>query len=672
MATAVLQLNALTTNLLDRDRPNAVLPVTEETAVVNGANSFFYKQALIAFEQFPAALQYNKLEQIQLIFYTPPRETFSGQLYTWSCGPFDPSAVSWNAKPIASDRFYRNFNVFSSLDPAYQSFAIGERQDGSFAPNAQAYLRGSGLLLAAYSGSALDDLSFYTQASEHAPYLYVIYDDAELVTSQVAQQNCPTGGYVNRGEANTFQWSLEGKDYCVGRFVQAAATLYWKLSTADSYTAVNVSGTTQQVTVPANTFPSGTIQWYLAARDTQGNVSTTPLYSFSTADTETTATPVSPINEILDGSKPVTLSWSTANNYGNPPSGAKIQVQPSGESWEDLATVSGAERSYTAPANTLPVGSFQWRVLAYNLDGTPGPYSDGVSVINVAASPAPAVTVDAVPFAAITWSASGQQAYRVRVDETDYGIRFGEDKQFAIPAPLAPGTHLASVTVQNLYGLWSEPGETTFDIPEYSGSETVTLSAQFGADAVLQWAASSASADYYVFRDDELIARTSEPGYIDRFSLGEHSYQVLNRLADGYAVSSDTVTGTTAVTETMIGLAEGTGWLSLRLSEKSRSEQNFTSSRSYSLQHISGAQLPVLELSPYEDGSGSYDAAFTDPTQLAAFEAMLGQVVVLKSRGGNVLIGALTQYQKVRYRFYAAVHFTVQRIHWEAYHDENA
>ena len=43
---------------------------------------------------------------------------------------------------------------------------------------------------------------------------------------------------------------------------------------------------------------------------------------------------------------------------------------------------------------------------------------------------------------------------------------------------------------------------------------------------------------------------------------------------------------------------------------------------------------------------------------------------MIKSRRGNVIIGALLQLQKRVADFFTAYSFTVQRIHWEEFTDD--
>ena len=108
----------------------------------------------------------------------------------------------------------------------------------------------------------------------------------------------------------------------------------------------------------------------------------------------------------------------------------------------------------------------------------------------------------------------------------------------------------------------------------------------------------------------------------------------------------------------------------LRLTDESQTVQTFSYSRTNALKHIHGSAWPMLELSPFESLSGSYRTAFPDYESAAAFEALRGQPVILKSRGGIVIVSAMTTLKKTVGDFYISYSFTLQRIRWEDYVDD--
>ena len=89
--------------------------------------------------------------------------------------------------------------------------------------------------------------------------------------------------------------------------------------------------------------------------------------------------------------------------------------------------------------------------------------------------------------------------------------------------------------------------------------------------------------------------------------------------------------------------------------------RQYNFSRSHSLRHFSGSALPVLELTPYENKTGSFQCAFKDPAEARAFEALWGQVVVVKSQE-NVITGGLMNLDKAQNAFYIAYAFMIEEI----------
>ena len=136
--------------------------------------------------------------------------------------------------------------------------------------------------------------------------------------------------------------------------------------------------------------------------------------------------------------------------------------------------------------------------------------------------------------------------------------------------------------------------------------------------------------------------------------------------SSGYYSRSNVITGTLKSCETRIAdIAYGSSWLTLNLSESSNSTQNFSWSRASNLRHVRGSAFPVLEMGESEDLTGSYECAFKDVQTARKLEALKGKVVIVKSRGGQILIGALTKLTKRMKEFYITYSFSIQQIQWE-------
>ena len=502
-------------------------------------------------------------------------------------------------------------------------------------------------------------------------YLEVAVDDTTDITSQVIQQNCPTSGWVNPAIDNVFSWIfLETGSYpAAGDFSQASGALYWRVATAETWNTIQATGSTQSVTVPANTFPGGSIEWYISATDVYGGTSQTPVYTISTEDAIQTAIPLEPVNIPVAGNEAVTFRWTVTSDSGSAPTASDLQYSTDGTTWTDLTTITGSSTEYTAPPYTFTGNLIYWRVRATNRDGVVGDWSDAVSFLNIAAPAPPSVTVEAVPFAVINWQASDQMAYRITVDGTVYGPYFGSAKSFTLPDYLADGRHTAAVEIQGYYGLWSEPGSTTFTVSNNPGA-AVTLSGTFGLDAALNWVTADSAQDFFVYRNSVRIGHTTGTSFEDRTTVGSAAWYVINRLADGNYTKSNVVSGTVQVESAAIAAADGGGWIELRLTENSLKQTVFSYSKTHALRHITGTALPVLELSPYEDEIVSFDAAFITAEEGRIFEDLRGRVVILKIRDESVVIGALANLQKTVNGFYRTYSFSIQKIHWEDYVDD--
>lgn len=636
---------------------------------------------LFSFDQFPAQFLYSGIERAYITMRGSVLRgaAAGGSVYELSF-LFSPEAVTWNNQP-ARGMIFGNFAVSAVAEgsPTIQDMRVPGVYliDGELTTEASGISQASALMLRA-PALALHKPpeSIYGQRyfmNLWSPVEMVVILNAEQITSR-PDAITNRAGYVNPHVLQTFTWDQipDGTYWCVGTWETVSATLYWSSDNGSTWHSVAAPANSKSVTLPAETLPAGTIQWYVTATDDQGTTGNSPTYTITTEDSETTATPTAPIQTVEDGREPVVFRWETANDHGTLPTGADLQISTDGTTWTDLGSVSGSAEEYTAAADTLPSGTVYWRVRAYNADDAAGSWSAAVSFVSVNAPPAPTVSVDAVPFATIRWQADGQQAYRVTVDGTAYGPFFGSAKSFTLEDYLENGGHTASVEIQGSAGLWSKPGSVTFSVTNIPGTP-IQLSGVFYRDAQLCWTSDSEVRDFLIYRDGVRIAHTRGSSFTDRTVLGGHSWQVINRLPGGYYTPSNTVQGELKSCGTAMALLAGGEWLELKKTDSDSYEQGITVSQQISLRHFEGAVYPVAEASPYIDQSGSYLVAWTyqEQTEAAAFEAMMGRPVILKARGGECTVGIMTGYSKRLPRFYKAYSFTLQRIEWEDFIDED-
>lgn len=507
-------------------------------------------------------------------------------------------------------------------------------------------------------------------------YATLEYDATRTQTSKIVYKSGPKSGYVNPRTATGFQWAFEPADSTIdcadNAFSQASATFYWKASTAANYTAVNISGSTAAVTIPANTFPAAaTIQWYVSGTDEDGTTTQTDVFSFSTAAGAVSAVCVSPNLSVEDGSAAIDFVWRINSTDGQAASRVRGIWRKSSDPDEDasynvLFDVSSALTSYSAPANTFPAGDITWRVRVWNIDGTEGA-AGSTTFICVAAPEAPAgLAATEVPLTTISWQSGEQQAYEISIDGNVVRRAFGSDVySWQVPEPLAEGDHVISVRVQGIYGFLSQPSEITITVggPE---SVSMTISGTFGADAELHLNLMTSS-DVRWYRDGALIgiSKNGAPDFTDRRVLGSHEYFARIFYPYGGYMQSNTITGSMSVRAKQISALDDyrSPWIQLRLSENSADEEQFTWSRGMFTQHIAATGFPTLERSGTEDLVGTYNCAFVSESDAANFETLAGKVVILKSRQNNVITGMLAQVQKRVTEFYITYDFSIQQIY---------
>ena len=638
-------------------------PDTPGTAETMNAQSGSLQYALIHFP-FPAELAYRKITQVKLNLYLITYTTqTSGVTYTYDTTAkvsalsdvFDQN-VTFNSKPSTTGSEMTLINASASK---YRQAVV------SSALRALVVKNGVRVYVSATSANC----GVSTSKTLNAPYIEVTYEDADSHGRVTGSPG--SGSYLDKNKAATFRWAYVPPTDIVADIPTVVSSRFaYRKTDSGNFTFVNV-GSELSYTAPAGLFSDAgdSVYWYPEVTLSDGQVlrpknQTTDAditYQLSTVEPAFTAVAVSPDGTIEDGSGPITFTWTASNSVGSTPSGAELQYSADGgTTWTALGSVTGSALRYEAPAGTVPGGQISWRVRALNSTGTPGAWSNSLSFISIAAPAAPSVSTDAAPFTTITWNAVGQQAYEVLVDGVSYGVRFGTGKSFTLPQPLADGNHTAAVRIQGAYGLWSQPGEAIFTVQNVPAG-SIELSGQFGIDAELFWSASPSGEDFLIYRDGVQIGHTAGTEFTDRRALGTHEWTVLLRQEDGNYTRSNAVTGTTAVEGTMIAPLSGGPWISIRLTEASVPARQYSFSRSHSLRHFSGSALPVLELTPYENKTGSFQCAFKDPAEARAFEALWGQVVVVKSQE-NVITGGLMNLDKAQNAFYIAYAFTIEEI----------
>ena len=514
-----------------------------------------------------------------------------------------------------------------------------------------------------------DNLVIDTATGTNKPYIDVTYIDG---TVEITPRNFnPTGGYIDDSKEKPFTWAYKLSYDIIdetGYLAASSFALEWQPEGGSIRT---IAATASGVTVPANTFPAtGSFTARVKITDPEGRVTYSDWATYTTTEaTPSTPTATAPKSTVETAVEPVVFKWQHKIGTDTPQSAAELQYSTDKTTWKPLADVTGPSQSLAVSLENMNAGEIYWRVRTANTDGVFSTWSGIVSFILIAAPPTPIISVDPVPLATISWQATVQQAYRLTIDGDIHAVKFGNASSYTFREPLADGQHTVSVEVQGAYGLWSAPAEAVFTINNHPGGDII-LEAESGIDAVLSWQTDDPQ-DILVYRDGVLIGRASDNGFTDRLAAGEHEYQVINLLPNGNYSRSNTVKATSGSCVPVISEITGSDWLPLNLSANSNQQQVFNWTRTNILRHVSGAVYPVLELSPYEDKEAGYSVAFKDKASAAAFEKLRGKVCIIKSRADEVMVGAITELEKLTSNFFISYNFTLQRIHWEDFTDDS-
>ena len=613
----------------------------------------------------PAALGYNDI--LYLMFDPPVNGNQFKQVYRANAYPIlAPAVFAYVQGPLPEDGditgIYQVFNVellshiFDAKTIAYKTRQTDGAYLGGIEVRDSEIPRWVGrsnmdIMQAPKTGIALERMRFNTQyeiatLGENRPYLRIFIDETTTCGLTINEVS-PSSGAVVKTEQNIFSWNVSDEGLCLAALEQTSAVFRWRSGTSGTIHTINVSGNTQSVTVPANTFAGTTsIQWQVAVTANSGVVTTSDWMTLSTADATPTAAPLSPVDTVIDGSKDVVFQWKHSISTGTAQSKADLQKSTDGSTWTTLATVTGAARQWTCPAGTLTSSIKYWRVRTYNADGVAGAWSDAAQIVVIAAPTAPSIQIKSTgPRPSISWQTSEQEAYQVELDgKLSGGTHYGTDKTWISPAYLADGNHTVRVRVQNQYGMWSNWGAAALPVTNTPGA-AITLTVQASSVADLSWQTSGSYDFYLVYRNDKPIAKLTQTQYTDELSSGSTTYQVRGCFdgSSNYGLSSAvTVTITTGQYVTLYGIASGKKVTLKHCGLKNQPVQNAIN-RDIQYIFMYGSTYPHAERSEFVTKKVGGTAVFLPDEDKAGFDALIGELVCLKTQSGEMVIGYLNE-----------------------------
>ena len=611
---------------------------------------------LVHFAAMATAGQFKKIRQLQLFVGTDaPNGAYGFYGYALKTD-FSEKSATYNSQP---ERFGHQFFYTNSFKDNYARspyISSNFERDGL----KSIFSHGLNICIDALTGK---QTNVYTSRSSYPPYIVVtVYD--EVIGLSISGQSPAAGGFVDRTKAATFTWASAASGWCYGDVTETTCTLQWRDGTTGTVHTVAATPQTGQCIIPANTFPSSNqIQWRVSVVSNSGVTTTSDWITISTKDSTPTATPLEPIDVVVDASRSVSFSWQHSVATGTAQTKADLEISSDKETWSSLVTVTGALTSYTAPANTLGSGTKYWRVRTYNTDGTAGSWSDAAQFIAIGAPAAPSVTVlSANPRPEIRWQSDEQQAYQVEIDGVyASGTRFGTGKTWKAPFYLADGNYTVRVRVQNEYGFWSPWGTAALPVTNVSGG-AITLIAEGGIEAALSWA--PGSFDYYlVYRDGVAIAKVTEPSYTDAASIGGVRYQVRGCYdnSDNYSLS-EAVEVTVSTDKVRLYDMERGEWLHFLYDSSAHRSTGLTLTQDIQYVQLSGHVFPVAERSEFKSRALRITCVCADDAERQALRALLGHLTCCKTPEGNMTIGYPASISESSDDFFSTYSFTIEQI----------
>ena len=595
----------------------------------------------LSFDIAGAANKFNVITDIDLALYLTSKTSGNNYVQVLSLGePFDENTVTSATAPGTFSSKGYNLNDASS-----KAYFVAE--DIGQTANAAKYIIANGVRVSAgIQGHGCD-----IQSSRASNKPYIIVTTSETTATGSLKNFAPSSGYIDLSQDNVFGFGFEQKadEPSITPLAVKSFTLQLREHGQTEITNINVptwAGDAPNVTVPAGTISGESIDWRVIAKTNANQTLTSDWMTLSVEDVPPTAWAISPKDVVVDGSKDQIFIWGHASSTGTAQSKTDLQKSPDGSTWTTLATVTGAARQWTCPAGTLTSSIKYWRVRTYNADGIAGAWSDAAQIVVIAAPTAPSIQIKSTgPRPSISWQTSEQEAYQVELDgKLSGGTHYGTDKTWTSPAYLADGSHTVRVRVQNQYGMWSDWGAAALPVTNTPGAR-ITLSVQASSVADLSWQTSGSYDFYLVYRNGKPIAKLTQTLYTDELSSGSTTYQVRGCYADSsdYGLSSAvTVTITTGQYVTLYGIASGKKVTLKHCGLKNQPVQNAIN-RDIQYIFMYGSTYPHAERSEFVTKKVGGTAVFLPDEDKAGFDALIGELVCLKTQSGEMVIGYLNE-----------------------------
>lgn len=387
------------------------------------------------------------------------------------------------------------------------------------------------------------------------------------------------------------------------------------------------------------------------------SVDSKPYVAYTLFDSIPIVTPVAPLRKFIDALADVTFEWTYSNEYADSQKSYVLQISADGVSWTELSAEQTSATSIVIPAGTLSSTVKYWRVKVVSQSDFESEWSSAVQIVVISPSVCLLDSVTSTPRPVARWFCEGQQAFQARFGDYETDTIYGTEKTYQCPIYLEDGTYTVSVRTQGTNGLWSQWSSQTITVQNVPGTEIV-LGIFATHRARITWSGGE-NGTYYVLRDGVPIAKTTESTYTDQFVIGKHSYQVLEQLVDGNYTLSNEATATMMPDHAIISPVSEASWQDINLSRESHKSFAESHANTVALIHYVGRALPVAEDSGFVDKTMTFDVAFRNQKDAAAFEALRGKIVCCKTKIGRMIIGVLSGYSVDTDRWFSQYNCTI-------------
>lgn len=372
-----------------------------------------------------------------------------------------------------------------------------------------------------------------------------------------------------------------------------------------------------------------------------------------------TVTAIKPKNTYAGSWDTINFEWTYASHEGFAQKKYELQYRDTSHTdWAALASAESANTNVNIPPNTFVAGIVKWRVRCTNANNKVSAWSEEASFTAQGKPPTPTVYATSSPRPEITWTGEGQLAYQTKIDNAVLHTAYSTDGRYKVKEYLADSAHIAAVRIQNEYGLWSDWGTAEFTVANTPGAP-ITLFAAGGEKATLAWTETDHKT-YYIYRDDIPIAKTTAHTYSDQMAIGTHKYKVRGVAGDSYSMSNE-VTVTLSVDAPEIAALGEMQWLRLEYSTAQNSPLGVSAYQDVAYQFYAGRRYPVAETSQQITKIYSFNAAFNDAAQAAAFEGLLGKTVIYRDQHGCLYTGPLMGFELSIDQFFRAFSCSIQQ-----------